>query len=228
MVKFVTDLSSNTDASGKWLNQYQILRDIGRGSRSNVKLARTRQGTTHAVKCFARIEMQNRMVAKYDADGCRLVPLRECIEEEIRILSELSHRHVVNLEEVIDCSSHDAVYMVYEGLPGKSLMAWSTGSLAYTASAEAAVQDYWGDAVRPGLQYDLDAKRREVLVFQEELVRFFCGQLSEGLDYLHEQGVIHKDLKPDNIVLSKPIPVCDPRFVSALSLRLACSWEECG
>ncbi|CAE7521316.1 stk11 [Symbiodinium pilosum] len=51
---------------------------------------------------------------------------------------------------------------------------------------------------------------------------YFCCQLADGLGYLHEKGIIHKDLKPPNLVLSKPIPVRDARFVTALSLSHCC------
>ena len=31
--------------------------------------------------------------------------------------------------------------------------------------------------------------------------RYFC-QLIDGLEYLHSQGIIHKDIKPGNLLLS--------------------------
>ncbi|TFK32792.1 kinase-like domain-containing protein [Crucibulum laeve] len=37
----------------------------------------------------------------------------------------------------------------------------------------------------------------------EETVRFYMAQLSSGLAYLHELGIMHRDLKPDNILLDE-------------------------
>ena len=37
--------------------------------------------------------------------------------------------------------------------------------------------------------------------FNEALARHFFKQLLQGLDYCHINGVAHRDLKPDNLLL---------------------------
>ncbi|KAF9556669.1 kinase-like protein [Agrocybe pediades] len=37
----------------------------------------------------------------------------------------------------------------------------------------------------------------------EETVRFYMAQLSSALSFLHEMGIMHRDLKPDNILLDE-------------------------
>ncbi|XP_078571470.1 serine/threonine-protein kinase 17A-like [Branchiostoma floridae x Branchiostoma japonicum] len=49
--------------------------------------------------------------------------------------------------------------------------------------------------------------------FKEKDVVRLMRQILEGVSYLHERNVIHLDLKPQNILLTKPVPCGDIKLV---------------
>jgi 3-phosphoinositide dependent protein kinase-1 len=39
--------------------------------------------------------------------------------------------------------------------------------------------------------------------FPMEMVRFYTAELLSGLEYIHNKGAVHRDLQPDNILISE-------------------------
>jgi len=48
--------------------------------------------------------------------------------------------------------------------------------------------------------------------FSEERARFYCAEIVLGLEYLHNSGVLYRDLKPENLLLTEDGHICMTDF----------------
>ena len=113
---------------------------------------------------------------------------RERFQREALAASSLRHPAVVN---VLSCGEQQGVvYLVLEYVEGKSLHQYLEALRLARDSGEP--RDRAEDVSRP------------------EVAAAIALQLAEGLEYCHRQGVLHRDIKPQNILLEQDLA---PRIV---------------
>ncbi|WVF67044.1 hypothetical protein IAT40_001787 [Kwoniella sp. CBS 6097] len=215
----------NTEDGQRMINQYRIGKSLGKGAYAKVELAMdVGTGIEYAIKEFSKSRLhyqslqekhrqnnRNRMRRSQqppgmpsgtaiqqageqalEAGGNRPWGGTKTIEEdplglirrEVAVMKKLDNSLLVHLYEAISVPTADALFLVLEYMPGGTLMEVQVG------------------------QDDTEAKSP----FSLWQTREYFRQLCLGLEYLHANEVVHRDIKPDNVLLSADrqlVKLCD-------------------
>ncbi|KFW84593.1 Serine/threonine-protein kinase STK11, partial [Manacus vitellinus] len=117
----------------------------------------------------------------------RRIPNGEAnVKKEIQLLRRLRHKNVIQLVDVLYNEEKQKIYPFFTGL----FISFLNSAFTYM------VMEY----CVCGMQEMLDSvPEKRFPVFQAH--GYFC-QLIDGLEYLHSQGIVHKDIKPGNLLLT--------------------------
>jgi serine/threonine-protein kinase ULK/ATG1 len=150
--------------------------EIGKGSFAHVYLAQHRKKKSYAaIKAIERRKLSPKLLRNLDT--------------EIKVLTDIHHPHVVAL--FMTDSSPEYFYMVMEYCQLSDL------SQFLKKRDQAAELPETRDIFRryPNSTYG---------GFHEVLCRHFIKQLSSAMSYLIEHGMMHRDIKPQNLLLNPP------------------------
>jgi serine/threonine-protein kinase ULK/ATG1 len=115
--------------------------------------------------------------------------LRENLNSEINILRKLQHPHIVALFECVDTPQH--IHLVMEYCQMSDLAAFMKGRARIAGLPETRdIFDRYPNATNGGLH--------------EVLARHFLKQIASALQYLRKYNLIHRDIKPQNLLLNPP------------------------
>jgi hypothetical protein len=160
----------------KRINQYLIIRTLGEGSYGKVKLAEdVNTGRQYAMKILRKttVRKASRRLSIHSST--------DTVAEEIAIMKKLNHPNVVKLYEVLETPT--TVYLFIEFYPQGPVIDLEKEMQAHED------EDKSSAPTCPKLEL--------------ETVRRYVRDIIQGLSYLHAHGVIHQDLKPNNLLLRK-------------------------
>ncbi|KAJ5895098.1 hypothetical protein N7495_006789 [Penicillium taxi] len=158
------------------IGRYTRLDEIGRGSFATVY-----QGVHTKSRAFVAIKSVN--LSKLNKK------LKENLSSEIDILKGLHHPHIVALIDCHESTSNIHLVMEYCALGDLSFFIKRRESLAthrFTKDMIAKYPNPTGGALN------------------EVVVRHFLKQLSSALKFLRDRNLIHRDIKPQNLLLCPP------------------------
>ena len=166
------------------IDDFQIVRTLGQGAFASVYLAR-------------QLSIQRLVALKVSLHG----------SDEPIALSQLDHPNVVRLYDQRRISDPDAILLYMQYVPGGTLsdtIKATCSTAPEELSGKSLLQTVDAALLTAGQQLPENSVEREQLARLDwpRVVAWLGIQLSEGLAAAHERGIMHRDVKPANILLT--------------------------
>jgi [calcium/calmodulin-dependent protein kinase] kinase len=101
----------------------------------------------------------------------------DAVEKEISLLKQINHTNIIRLHEILMDEEGEKLYLILDNCSKGEIMKWNAEDLSFSPC-------------------------NSETYFSEENIRSIIIDTLEGLKYLHGEGIMHRDIKPQNLLMT--------------------------
>ena len=171
------------DEGNKYYNEYKFISFLGSGAFSKIELVE-KDGKKYAMKIIDKEFLKSQRKMEFDENDNLIINSSfENALKEIAILKKTNHPNIIKLYEILYCKNNRKIYLILENCPHGDLIYYDDEKNEFILN-----------------KYVLEENEHKDNYYKDKEILSFLKDIISGLSYLHANGIIHRDIKPNNIL----------------------------